>query len=365
MHISIKEIKDCCGNPTVEVNYDGHTASAPSGTSVGKHEKPAFRHSIKAEISAFKKIKSKIGKVNIAEFSDLAKIEGLMTGFGANTLIALEYAILKSKGGYKFLRGKKMPSPLGNCIGGGAHGGTLEFQEFLITDPHSKTVQEKFFRNMQAHKLLQQELEVMDKNFRNQTTLEGAWAPNLSNEQALSLMHQVAKKLHMNFGIDIAASTFYKKNKYIYRTKTMTREEQIRYINHLIREYEPFYIEDPLEQDDFDGFSQLEHHNCLIVGDDLTATNPERLQKAVDFHSINAVIIKPNQVGSLIKTKEVIDLARKNHITPILSHRSGETEDNTLAHLAVGFELPILKIGIIGRERLSKIKELIRIEGEL
>jgi len=363
--ISIKEVKDCCGKPTVEVTYGGYTASAPSGTSVGRYEKPPFRNTIPKEISAFKKIIPLLQKIKIEEFNDFKKIEQSIKKFGANTIIALEYAILKSKGGYKFLGGRKIPTPLGNCIGGGAHGGALDFQEFLVMDAASKTMQEKFFNNMKAHKILQQELKLIDKTFSNQTTIEGAWAPNISNEQALSIVQQVAKKLGLKYGIDIAASTFWNERKYKYRDKTLTREQQIDYVNQLIQEYTPDYVEDPLEQNDFDGFSQLKQSKCLICGDDLTVTNPERFQKALDFHSINAIIIKPNQIGSLIKTKQVIDTAKKNHITPVISHRSRETLDNTLAHLAVGFEIPIMKIGIIGRERTEKIKELIRIEKEI
>jgi enolase len=365
MNVSIREIKDCCGKPTVEITYKNHSASAPSGTSTGKYEVPSFRHSITSEISAFKKMIPSIEKIKVEEFSDFEKVESLLKNFGASIIIALEYAILKSRGGYKFLGGKKIPLPLGNCIGGGAHGGSLDFQEFLVMEKSSGSIKDSFFSNMKAHKLIHEELSILDSSFSGKTTIEGAWAPTISNEQALALLSSVAKTLGLNSGVDIAASTFYKDGIYHYRSQKLRREQQIEYLLSIMEKYSLRYIEDPLEQEDFDGFSQLMKGNRLICGDDLTATNPERLKKAIDFHSINAVIIKPNQIGSLIKTKKAIDMAKKHHIIPVLSHRSRETEDNTLAHLAVGFEAPILKIGILGKERTSKITELARIEKEL
>lgn len=241
----------------------------------------------------------------------------------------------------------------------------MDLQEFLVMDKKNDSTMEAFFKNMKAHKYLHEEIEKIDKAFHSQTTLEGAWAPDISTEQALNLLHKAGKKFNLDIGVDVAASTLWNGKFYKYKNKLLTRDQQIEYISHLIHGFNLYYIEDPLEQEDFDGFSQLNHKKCLIAGDDLTTTNPERLQKALDFGSINAVIIKPNQIGSLIKTKQVIDMAKQNHIVPVLSHRSGETLDNTLAHLAVGFETPILKIGILGRERTSKIRELIKIEKEI
>lgn len=363
MSISVKKVVDCRGEPTVEVNYFGSVGSAPSGTSKGRHEKKGFVFEIDKEISAFKKMIPQIKKIKIEEFEDFRKIESLLRKFGASVVIALEFAILKHKGGYKWLGGNKIPRPLGNCIGGGAHGGSLDFQEFLTIDEKAKSVSDAFFKNMKMHKSVLEEIDDVDKGFDRKKTIEGAWAPEISNIKALEIMRKVSKRLKCKIGLDIAASNFYEDGGYKYKDgRRLSREEQIDFVNELIKKNKLYYVEDGLEQEDFDGFSQIKRRKCLVVGDDLITTNPKRLKKAIDFHSINGVIIKPNQIGSIIKTKEVIDMAKKHHITPVISHRSGETSDNTISHIAVGFEIPIIKIGITGEERISKIKELIKIE---
>ena len=174
---------------------------------------------------------------------------------------------------------------------------------------------------------------------------------------------------HVDIGIDVAASIFYKNSRYVYKNlpKKLNKIEQVHYINSLINKYRIFYIEDPLEENDFIDFSKLKNivEHSLIVGDDLTTTNPIRLKKAIRMHSISGIIVKPNQIGSLLKVKEVIDLAKSNHIKTIISHRSGETLDDTIADLAIAFNCDFIKTGINGKVREAKLRRLIDIEREL
>jgi enolase len=173
----------------------------------------------------------------------------------------------------------------------------------------------------------------------------------------------------INIGLDIAASAFCKKNMYQYKNpvQSLNKNQHREYIKDLINIYRIFYAEDPFDEEDFASFRELLHKTkgCLIVGDDLTTTNPDRLKRAIRMKSINAIIVKPNQIGSLIKVKKVIDIAKKHNIKTVISHRSGETTDDTIADLAVGWECDFIKTGIYGRVRKDKLKRLIRIEKEL
>ncbi|MDP3918691.1 MAG: enolase C-terminal domain-like protein, partial [Nanoarchaeota archaeon] len=169
----------------------------------------------------------------------------------------------------------------------------------------------------------------------------------------------------------IAASEFYSNGKYNYKNfskdqtkKTLTPKEQIALVNSWIKKYKLAYVEDPLHEEDFKGFSQLDK-KTLICGDDLLTTNLTRLKKALRNKSVNSMIIKPNQIGSLIKTKKVVDFAHSQGIKTIISHRSGETLDNTISHLAVAWNIPYIKTGIYGKEREVKLKELLKIENEI
>ena len=174
------------------------------------------------------------------------------------------------------------------------------------------------------------------------------------------------KEFGIPLGLDIAASSFYKRKKYQYENPMLkrTEEEQLDYITNLIKNFKLFYIEDPLGEENFENFAKLtkKYPNSLIVGDDLTTTNPARFEKAIKEKSINAIIVKPNQIGSLIEVKKVCELAKKNNIKIIFSHRSGETNETILADLAVGFGADFFKCGITGKEREVKIKRLIEIE---
>ena len=177
----------------------------------------------------------------------------------------------------------------------------------------------------------------------------------------------------LDIGIDAAASILFHGSNYYYNNTSTKRnkQQQISYILELIKKFELSYVEDPLDDEDFSGFAELlkriesEDLDCMLAGDDLTTTNFARVEKAIKENCINSLIVKPNQNGSLLEVKKIIDFCKSKDISPIISHRSGETMDNTIAHLALGFQCPIIKTGILGKERLAKLNELLKIEREL
>lgn len=389
----------------VETKDGKFEASAPGGVSRGKNEAQPF--SIKGvdfSISFVNVLGKKIvvDKTVFNDFSDLAKLEEFIRKFdktkefslvGANAVYAFEAALLKAiAASYELQlfsllnegeKPKKLPIPLGNCIGGGKHikqEKKTDFQEFLLL-PKTKHFFDAYFINIQAYKEAKKEMLERDPAWKGSLTDESAIASTLDNEAALRLLSKATKKIKENFnikvdlGLDVAASSFWNGVNYAYKNfpdpQRLGKEEQLNYIADLIEKYNLAYVEDPLEEKDFEGFARLlrimEQRNlkCLVAGDDLICTQLERLKRAIESKSINAAIIKPNQNGSLLAVKEVVDLAKKNNITTIISHRSGETLDNTIAHLAVGWEIPIIKTGILGRERFAKLHELLRIERAL
>ena len=364
--MEVNKIKNSRNEETIEVVYKGVKGSAPGGKSKGIYEVKDFNSDIDSEINSLKESSEKLENLEMNSFEDFKKVQIYDSNIGSTARIALEFAMFQCKGGYKFLEGRKLPRPLGNIIGGGLHkqNSTLEFQEFLIIPEKAKTFKESAEINIKFHKFIQEKLHKLDKNFKDDKTDEGAWSPGLTNEEVLNLLKKYSSKFKCRIGVDIAASSFFKDNLYKYKDKQLTKDEQIDYVNSLIKKYDLYYVEDPLHQDDFSGFSYI-NKKALIVGDDLIATNIERLKRGLHIHAVNAFIVKPNQIGSLYKVKEIVDFAKQNNIVPIISHRSGETMDTTISHLSVSMEIPIIKTGIFGKEREAKINELIRIENEI
>lgn len=407
--VKARKIRNSHGDSTLSVvveTKDGKfEASAPGGVSRGKNEAEPF--SIKGVDFSINFVnvlgkKVVIDKTVFNDFSDLAKLEEFIRKFdktkefslvGANAVYAFEAALLKAIAAsyelqlYSLLsegrKPKKLPAPLGNCIGGGKHTKQekkTDFQEFLLL-PQTKHFFDAYFINIQAYKEAKREILKRDSAWKGSLTDESAIASSLDNEAVLRLLSDVIKEIKNDFnikvelGLDVAASSFWNGANYAYKnlpdSQRLGKEEQLNYIADLIEKYNLAYVEDPLEEKDFEGFARLlrimkqRNSSCLVAGDDLICTQLERLKRAIDNKSINAVIIKPNQNGSLLAVKEVIELARTNDITTIISHRSGETLDNTIAHLAVGWGIPIIKTGILGRERFAKLHELLRIERTL
>jgi len=298
---------------------------------------------------------------------------------GANTFFALESAILKAIAKEQKIeiwelinpeqsKIKKFPRFVGNCVGGGKHvsigNKKPDFQEFLII-PNLKKVGDSFKKNKELKEKIKILLEEKDKLFEGLKNLENAFISSLNEKELLEIL----KKLKSPLGLDIAASSFYKRKKYFYKNPRLDRnsEEQFSYLVNLIKNYGLFYIEDPFDEEDFESHAQLlkKFPKSLIVGDDLIVTNYKRLKKAIDKKSINAVIVKPNQCGSLIEVKRVCELAKKNNIKLVFSHRSGETTEDILADLAFGFQADFFKCGIDGKFREPKLKRLIEIEKKL
>ncbi len=398
--IKAKVVRDSRREKTIQVIIKTNKkfkTSAPEGKSTGKYEAKPYFKSLEGDIKFInnlnvdnlnKLIQKHKGKTIAQAFLVLTDIEKFVKNkIGANSLFALEASILKAlayenrKELWEFLGGKKENTKklrsVGNAIGGGLHGEGVknkepDFQEFLFI-PKAKTFSECVEINEIAYKLAGKILKSWRKND------EGAWLTGKTNEEVLMVLDNVRQilkqeEIEIDIGVDIASSSFYKNNKYDYKNPNvdLNKKHQILYINELIRRYKLFYVEDPLDENDFNGFRELlkeikeskntGNENCLIVGDDLTTTNPEKLKKAIKTKSINAMIVKPNQIGSLLKVKEVIDIAKKNKIRIIISHRSGETKDSTIADLAIGWDCDFIKTGIYGKVRTRKLRRLIEIE---
>ncbi|MDD5012608.1 MAG: enolase C-terminal domain-like protein [Candidatus Nanoarchaeia archaeon] len=381
--VSAKSILDSRGEKTILVtiktNVGEFSASSPSGKSTGKFEAKPYKKNIEGDIEKIEQLSDYFSD-EIEEFDDLRKVDDIVDKhLGANTIFAMESAILKAlaeedgKEIWELIDSKianaggRFPRLVGNCVGGGKHS-ILErkpdFQEFELI-PDGKTVGECAKINNKAKKETKEMLGKVDKKFSGKKNDEDAWAVSLNEKEVL----EVLKKTKIPLGVDIAASGFYKRWHYYYENPKLKRSkaEQLDYISNLIRNFDLYYVEDPFEEDDFENFAELHARfpDILIVGDDLTTTNPERLKKAIKMKSINAIIVKPNQIGSLMKVKEVCELAKKNNIKIVFSHRSGETEESILADLAFGFQADFLKCGITGSEREVKINRLIEIEKEI
>lgn len=377
--VSAEAISDSRGEKTILViiktNAGDFSASSPSGKSTGKYEAKTYKKRLEEDIEKIKQMSGYFSD-EIDDFDSLEKVEEILAKqVGANTIFAFESAILKALAEedsveiWELINSEpqRFPRLVGNCVGGGKHS-SLEkkpdFQEFEII-PDEKSVEKCFEVSKKIKEKLKNILEEKDEKFGEKKNDEDAWAVSLNDKEILEIL----KKEKVPLGVDIASSGFYKWGKYNYENPKFKRnkEEQMEYISNLIKNFNLFYVEDPFDENDFESFAELRQRfpDTLIVGDDLTTTNPERLEKAIRMRSINAIIVKPNQIGSLVKVREVCEIAKANNIKIVFSHRSGETEENILADLAFGFQADFLKCGITGDEREVKIKRLIEIEKSL
>ena len=394
--VDAKSIFDSRREKTVQVsvktNVGVFSASAPNGKSKGKNEARSYVKSLDEDIKMLRKFSDYFSKENINKFDDLRRVEDVVDRqIGANTLFALEAAILKavakeqkkevwqlinprlsqvrSDSSKSQVNAKKFPRLVGNCIGGGKHsdnksGRKPDFQEFLII-PDTKSVKKNWEKSKELKEEVKYLLKIKDEKFKGERNDEDAWSTSLNEKEVFDIL----KQLNVLMGCDVAASSFFKRKSYHYENPMLkrTEEEQFDYLSNLIKNLGLFYIEDPFDEEDFESFSTLlkKFPNSLIVGDDLTTTNYKRLEKAIKMKSINAIIIKPNQIGSLLQVKRVCELADKNGIKKVFSHRSGETTETILADLAFGFAADFFKCGITGKEREAKIKRLMQIEKRL
>ena len=391
--IILRRIIDSRGNPTVEAEIKTKNgvgiAAAPAGASTGTHEAMAWpENSVSLGMQrAEKKLMPKLIGVSADDQknfdSTLKEIDGMQnfSNIGGNVCVALSLACAKAAANssnetlFHYLGQKKeysIPAPMSNVLGGGAHavGGT-DIQEYLVTafDNDVNTAMEA---NAAVHKEVKAVLKKKFPNIALGKGDEGAWVAPMKNVEALELVVSAAEKVEaetgveIKTGLDIAASEFFIDGKYKYKEQSLTPEEQVDFVLGLIEEYDLHSVEDPLDQEDFDSWAALtEQTDALIIGDDLYVTKKERLQKGIDLGSTNSILIKPNQIGTLTDTIETVKLAKKNDMANVISHRSGETTDTTIAHLGVAFDSHAIKTGIMGGERVAKLNELVRISEKL
>ena len=399
--VQVRKILDSRGNPTIEVDvvtWNGFgRAAAPSGASTGSREVVFFPDGgvdvVVREMEDF--IASELIGMDANDINTidevLKEIDGTdnLAAIGGNTTVAISMAVAKAAAQsynmplYKYIGGhlvNELPFPLGNMMNGGAHAGVNapDIQEFLVVPTGANSVVEAVFANASVHKRLKELIQTKDSNFTGGKGDEGGWVPNITNDAALEIQAKACEEIGDELGIeirpslDMAASELWNadEQKYVYAQDGVKRDpgNQIDFVKDIIDTYNMFYVEDPFDESDFNGFSELTSkvgEKCLICGDDLFVTNKELLAKGIETKAANAIIIKPNQIGSLSETYATVKLAKENDIIPVVSHRSGETTDETIAHLAVGLSCPMIKTGAIGGERIAKLNELIRIEEEL
>lgn len=375
-------IEDSRGQETIAVSVNGcEEASSPNGKSTGKYEATQYYKSLKFCVDFLNKWGDEI---ELNKFEDLVYVGRNICRklklkkanlFGANVLYALESAILKAlakekkKQLYEIVGGsRKIPYPVGNVVGGGLHSSALvkhpDIQEFLVI-PKSKS----FMQNL---KIMNYVYTSAKKSLKtSKVNDEGALLVSANDQEVLDLLNEsisyARKKFHteIELGVDVASSTLFKNRKYNYADKKLDSIAQCKFMQELILNYDLGYMEDSMEEHDFKGFAKIQKNlgnKCLIVGDDLTATQYNRVTRAIQTKSINSMIIKPNQNGSLLELKKIFSLCKKNGVKTILSHRSGETMDDALADYAVGFGADYIKCGVATSWREVKLKRLADIE---
>ncbi len=280
---------------------------------------------------------------------------------------------------FQFLGGSTatiLPVPLGNCISGGQHarGKAPDIQEFLALPYGAETFLEAATANTMIHKKIGDTLKKKSSLFSGGKSDEGAWIANIGDTDAFEIIAKACEEVgnemdfECGFGIDAATSALWKEKeeKYIYAQEGKKRDtgEQLEFLLDLIETYHLAYVEDPFHEEDFESFAELtkKTKNCLICGDDLFTTNNERLTHGIKQHAANAIIIKVNQIGTLTDAAETMENAQRHGYTTVMSHRSGDTCDWHIAHLAVAFRCPVIKTGVVEGARIAKLNELIRIE---
>ncbi len=403
--ILAREILDSRGRPTIEaeVYLTGGAvglAQVPSGASTGTFEAHELRdgdsgrYGGKGVQTAVTHVEEKIASELVdLDALDQALIDQTMieldgsknkANLGANAILAVSLATAKAAANaielplYRYLGGplaNLLPVPLMNVINGGAHAdNNVDIQEFMIVPHGAPTFQEALRWGAEVFSALSKVLK--DKGLLTGVGDEGGFAPNLgSNSEALELLIAAIDKAgyrpgeQVSLALDVAASEFYKDGQYHYDGAAHSPADIISYYESLMGQYPIVSIEDGLHEEDWDNWQQLQSKlgdRVQLVGDDLFVTNPERLQRGIADGAGNSILIKLNQIGSLTETLQTIDMATRNGYTSVISHRSGETEDTTIADLAVATRAGQIKTGSLCRsERVAKYNRLLRIESEL
>ena len=399
-----REILDSRGNPTVEVdvildNGIMGRACVPSGASTGEREALEMRDGDKSRFNG-KGVLNAVNNVNTILRDNLIgmdvtkqkeidykmlELDGTKTKskLGANAILGVSMACLKAaaiacgKELYEYVgNGKTLPVPMMNIINGGAHAdNSLDFQEYMII-PQRDTIHERVRVGAEVFHSLKNVLN--EKGYATSVGDEGGFAPNLkTNKEGFELITEAVKRAGYEpgkdvcYAIDVAASEFYSDGKYnlVGEGKVLSTDELIKYYEDLVNTYPIISIEDPVDENDWEGFSKVTEllgDRIQLVGDDLFVTNKECLQKGIDNKAGNAILLKVNQIGTITETLETIELAKAHNYKTVISHRSGETEDTTIADLAVGLDLGQIKTGSMSRtDRICKYNQLMRLEEEL
>lgn len=396
-----REVLDSRGNPTVEVEVlleDGSLGRAlvPSGASTGTREALELRDHDerfmgRGVLKAVNNVNTIIREKLIGlESSNQELIDNTMieldgtknkSHLGANAILGVSLANLKASAIsaklplYKYVgSGTELPVPMMNIINGGAHAdNNLDFQEYMII-PQRDTIKERIRIGAEVFHNLKKVLK--EKGYNTNVGDEGGFAPDLkSNEEGFKVIIEAIKSSgyipgkDVKLAIDVAASEFYENGTYHIDGKQLTTKELIKFYEELVNKYPIISIEDPVDENDWDGFTAITKvlgDKIQLVGDDLFVTNIECLEKGIKLQAGNAILLKLNQIGTYTETLKAINLAKSNGYKTIISHRSGETEDTTIADLAVGLNLGQIKTGSMSRtDRICKYNQLIRIEEEL
>lgn len=402
--IHAREILDSRGNPTVEVEVvlaDGSTARAavPSGASTGAFEAAELRDEGKRYLgkgveNAVRNVNEKIAPV-ICGFDaqdqhliddEMIALDGTKnkSKLGANAILGVSLASARAAAEssdlsfFKYIGGPTahtLPVPMMNILNGGAHADTnVDIQEFMVAPIGAPTFKESLRWGAEIYHSLKAVLK--KQGLATSIGDEGGFAPNLaSNRAALDLILEAIEKAGFKPGkdvalaMDVAATEFHEKDRYKFEGKLLTSDEMITYYSELVNSYPLVSIEDPLDEDDWAGWQKMTSQLgdlIQIVGDDLFVTNPERLSRGIASQTANALLVKVNQIGTLTETMDAVALAHRSGYRSMMSHRSGETEDTTIADLAVALECGQIKTGAPARsERVAKYNQLLRIEEEL
>ncbi len=408
--IRSREILDSRGNPTVEVEILTESgvvgrAAVPSGASTGKYEAVELRDNDKDRflgkgvLKACQNIEDKISEELIGcSIFDQMLIDNLMldldgtdnkANLGANAILAVSMAAAKAgaqEAGlplYKYIGGVQahtLPVPMMNILNGGSHAdNSIDFQEFMVMPIGAQSFSESLRMGVETFHHLKNVLK--SKGYSTNVGDEGGFAPNIkSNKEAIEIVLQAIEKAGFRPGEDIfiamdaAASEFYNAEEKVYHFHQstgdkLTSDDMVAYWKEWVDQYPIFSIEDGLDEDDWSGWSKLHAaigDKAQLVGDDLFVTNTKRLQRGIDTKAANSILIKVNQIGSLTETIDAVNLATRNQYTSVMSHRSGETEDVTIADLAVALNTGQIKTGSASRsDRIAKYNQLLRIEEEL
>ena len=406
--IYAREVLDSRGNPTVEVEVYlecGIKTSAivPSGASTGMYEAIELRDGEKRYMGkGVKKAVSNVNEIIAPKIigydcrcqaqidQEMIKLDGTpnKANLGANAILGVSMAVLKAAAEYSDLplyqyvggcNGKTLPTPLMNILNGGAHANfSTDFQEYMIVPVGFKKFSDALCASSEVFHTLKALLK--EKNLTTTVGDEGGFAPILkSNEEALGLITEAIEKAGYVSGVDfvlaldVASSEFYNKDTKKYElkceNKSLTSDEMIEFYENLIKKYPVISIEDGLDENDYAGWKKLTKKlgsKIQLVGDDLFVTNTKKLKYGIDNKIANSILIKVNQIGTITETLDAVEMAKRAGYTAVISHRSGESEDTTIADLAVGLNAGLIKTGSLSRtDRIAKYNQLLRIEDEL